>query len=353
VLRIHWWDVRKGKKADGRLLPRDSAVMLRSQHHLDRPVGYYVYELVPKVFHKLRGDKRVKYTHSDAFPSDPERPTSVFWSEEFGLSGPGGDQVGEVVYEPKLEDCNSDNQEGFKVRCGNLSIQELLHGKRTVLEAQPTLASHLAAAKLGKASKEADWLAIYEAYAVVDPKVEISLLQGDALLRQLNTASGRYLDRDGPGEPLLFAESLSEAVLSYFAGLPLSDGPSTATGELDAIRPLRIEVGVPTASDLRGAFSVKVLDEEHGHIAISAPVFLTAVRGEIIATDIPAEMLSDQSLATLASLVDASGNVVTLAQREGATMQETWDRVVMATDELGAGTVEDAVALVASVMAIA
>jgi hypothetical protein len=362
MLRIHWWDVSKDRKADGLLLPPNSSVKLKSQHHPDKPVGYDVYELVPKVFHKLRGDREVKFTYSDSFPDPSDQadansgsaasPVSVFWSDEFALRGPLGKQVGEVTYVPKLDGCDADNQEAFKVYCGHLAIKELRRGKHNKLATAPTLPPHLGGVKLGEISSEADWSALYEAFAAVDPRVEVSLLQGAALLDHLDAAAGRYIDTTQASSP--FAEILSGDAATYFAGLPLSADSLSATADLGPdLPPLRIEVGVPASDDLRAAFSVKILDTEHGYEAVTDPVFLTAVRGKIIATDLSVRLLSEQSLTTLASLASANGSLVNFAQQAGSTVPEIWDRVVAATEELGAASVREAVGFVASALAIA
>lgn len=331
---------------------------------------------------------------------------SVYWSEEWPLAGPGN-QTGEAVYQPQLEGHISFPVEAFKVRCAYVFVSKVQHSAAADFRLKPAAGSSSVNVSLGEASQTAGSVTVFEAAAPIDPRVEISLLQGSALLRHLQELSlafaiqaprplvqpstlqaavekaeaalesqrmrlrKRGLGRQGQSEinetnPVRrmreladwieaeriaseasasghFLEMLSGAAATYFAGAPLPDRGSPFACLLDPARPLRIEVGAPQSDDLRAAFSVVVRDLEGGYTTITDPVFLTSVHGQVIATDLPVELVSDIAMSDLKAAADAGGDIASLAQSLGRSKVETWYHLVRATQELGAASVDEAI----------
>jgi hypothetical protein len=115
---------------------------------------------------------------------------------------------------------------------------------------------------------------------------------------------------------------------------------------LEPSAPLWIEVGSPAAEDLRVAYSVSVRNVDDGTVVTSDPVFHTAIGGQVIATDLPSELLSLDARDILGALAEVALNVQQLAAEQGQTVPEVWKSVVAATMELGAPSVEAAATLV-------
>jgi hypothetical protein len=108
---------------------------------------------------------------------------------------------------------------------------------------------------------------------------------------------------------------------------------------------LRIEVGVPSSDELRCVLAVSLTDPATGASVTSDPVFLTAVRGEVIASDIPPTWLSDESLEILKELDQANGELNVFAERLRREPSEAWTMLVEVTEELGVSNVAEAAAL--------
>lgn len=344
---IHWWDVRKDKLADGRLLRPDTVVRLRSEHHLEQPSGYVINQLVPKFLRKWRGFDAIRITRMDAFPSHKKRLASVYWSEEWPLAGPE-DQTGEAVYQPQFEMDADFEVEAFKVRCAYMFVSKVQHNTAAGFRLKPAAESASINVSLGETSHIAGSTTVFEAAAAIDPRVEISLLQGGILLRHLLDSANQVPQGQPPVEPSArgrgtFLDTLSGAATTYFAGASLPDTSVPPLDFLDPARPLRIEVGAPQSDDLRAAFSVVVRDVENGREVISDPVFLTSVRGQVIATDLPVELVSDESMRYLTAAAEVGGDIASLAQSLGSSEMRVWYHLVRGTRELGTASVHEAV----------
>ena len=134
---------------------------------------------------------------------------------------------------------------------------------------------------------------------------------------------------------------------------PLPMEEESVTRSLEPAAPLKIAVWAPRSDNLRAAFSVVIADPETDQTVVADPVFLTSIRGEIIATDLPLELLRDESQEILTLLDDARGSASKLSARLDSSMRETWERVVAATEELGTANVGEAVNFVASLQPVA
>jgi hypothetical protein len=79
---------------------------------------------------------------------------------------------------------------------------------------------------------------------------------------------------------------------------------------------------------------------------ISDPVFLTAIYGDIVGTDVPASLLTEQSQRILTELAEVRGDVQSLSYRLSEQIGDVWARIVEATAELGVAGVQEAMSFV-------
>jgi hypothetical protein len=98
---------------------------------------------------------------------------------------------------------------------------------------------------------------------------------------------------------------------------------------------------------VRSVFAVAIRNRETGTRVISDPTFLTSITGSVIATDVPADMLSTESFTVLMTLDHAHGDLAAAAAELGVPEATAWSRIEFATEELGTDCVDDAVAFVA------
>ncbi len=114
---------------------------------------------------------------------------SVFWSDtDWELPGPRK-QKGESRYQAQF-DAASDPAvpvEAFVIRCSALFIDQLQHSRSATATLAPTVAHAGATASLGTVGGGLGSVTTYRADALVDPEVEVSLLQG----AETTAASGR------------------------------------------------------------------------------------------------------------------------------------------------------------------
>lgn len=325
-------------------MPPRSKVRLRSKHHLVPPPGYQVSELVPKFLHRWRGDREVLVVpHLDAVPDHTADLNSVYWSEEFELPGPRN-QERESRYKPRFAGGFDPGfpVEAAEIRCCGLFIDEMQRRRLAQAHLVPAVSHAGTKAALGKVGGEYGSVTTYRAETPVDPEVKVSLLQGTELASHLIAVAASFTETfTSIGN---FEDFLGGNVTAYFGenSLP-SDEVRTKIGPAD---PLWIEVGAPISDDLRTAFAVVVTIIDTGESVVSDPLFLTSIRGDIIATDIPVELLSPEATDVLRELDEERGDVSKLAARQSWTTEEAWEHVVAATVELGATSVDEAVAFV-------
>ena len=66
---INWRHYLDGKNVDGATLPSGTGVLLTSRRHLEPPVEYDVYRLIPKPFWRFWGATELLETQLQAVPS--------------------------------------------------------------------------------------------------------------------------------------------------------------------------------------------------------------------------------------------------------------------------------------------
>lgn len=342
-VRIHWWHVSKGVVVDDARLPPLTQLRLRSEHHQRPPDGYEIFEVLPKLLGVLPRRKRWR----GGFGAVPSKApwSSVCWSDLiWALSGPEV-QGAEAVYVPRIVDAAIPvDTPAPRIRCADIFIDRLgqKSGWEAVVQPEvevkgPSLGEAAVAsvgAKIGRVGFEGGKEITFIAQTASDPAVQVDLLQGDSLLEFLRAWGQTYEEADPP------PETPWEVLETYANGLAIEqelDGPSYSFGS-DA--PLRADVVVPQEDGSKGAFALRIQSLEDERLAISAPVFLSGVEGNVVVSDIPPEMLPTQHADLLRSL-DTSA----LARRERLEEDDDWREIVSAVDGLGTDTVEEAVAL--------
>lgn len=178
----------------------------------------------------------------------------------------------------------------------------------------------------------------YVARTPTDPRVEITLLQGEPLLDYLDDMDHTFAGEDRDSS---LQEVMGAASLSYFAGRPLPEtNPQLAHVGPNA--PLWIEIGIPAEEGLRAACAIGVQSLEDDRSATSDAVFVTGVRGHLIPTDIPPDLLRPEARDVLMGLAETGLDLEQLAREQGQEVRQIWKSLVAATEELGAPSVEDA-----------
>ena len=349
---IHWWDVSKGGLADGNLRSPNTPLRLRSEHHYKPAGNYEIYRLPPKFLRSLRRSKWVTSIGAGvaAAPS-----SSVYWStEDWPLSEPEPQNIVSFFKARAI------NQKGRRIRGRSalirsslLSIDEQQRSRKSTGGVGAIVHVFTLGAQ-GEVVLTQKWVA----RAPIDPRVEISLMHGEELLGHLSEVANHFeeqgrdddFEEQGPADfeeqgRADFSEMLGQDGATYFVDEPspaMPDLSQRLEGDVGAGQPVTIEVEVGRSETLRTAYAVKLQDVESGYITISDPVFLTAIRGEIIKTHLPLSLLSQGASDVLRAFVEAGGDLRVLAEQYGRTTETVWDDLVSATDELGADSVYDA-----------
>jgi len=350
---IHWWDVWKGELADGHLRSPNTPLRLRSEHHYQPPVNYEIYRLPPKFLGKLRRSKWVS-TIDAGVAANPS--SSVYWSiEDWPLDDPEPQNV-VSFFEARVFDHLGKRirARSASIRSGLLSVDEQIRSRKFHGGIGGLVHGfHLGGG--GEVVRTETWVA----RAPVDPRVEISLMHGEELLAHLSEVANHFedqgpeddLEEQGPEGnfeeqgPANFSEMLGQDGATYFVDEPspaMPDLSQRLEGVVGAGPPVTIEVQVGRSETLRTAYAVKLQDVESGYITISDPVFLTAIRGEIIKTHLPLSLLSQGASQVLRAFAEAGGEVSVVAEQYGSAIGPVWDDLVSATEELGADSVYEA-----------
>lgn len=334
---VHWWDVSKNGLADGHLRSPNTPLRLRSEHHYEPPANYEIYRLPPKFCRKVRRSKWIT-TIDAGVATHP--PSSVYWSgEDWPLDDPVPQNI-VSFFEARVFDQRGERIRGrsASIRSGLLSVDEQIRSRRFHggIGALVHIFHLRAGGEVGRTE-------IWVPRAPVDPRVGISLMHGEELLGHLSEVANHF-EEQGPED---FSEMLGQEGATYFVDEPSPAMPDLSQRlecDVGADLPVTIEVQVGRSETLRTAYAVKLQDVESGYITISDPVFLTAIRGEIIKTHLPMSLLSQGASDVLRAFDEANGEVSVMAEQYGSTIETVWDDLVSATDELGADSVHEAAA---------
>jgi hypothetical protein len=356
-MQMNW--VKKGAVATGRPLRPGEEVQLRSEQHIPLtgsapsdaqigdgpPPGYQVLELVPKTLRKWLDNEIIRIPYLEAKPDVDSNRQSRFWSELFGMPDPRHEKRPSTFVAKFLPEYEM--QSAFvapEIHCGHLYIEKVEHEKQFTARLRP----HIRLPKIGLSlfNLGSDWgsRTTKKAYAAIDPDVDVSILQGERLSAHLIEVAERFASEIQPADD--YPELLATSAGPYFLGedLPVRAEQTQATIDVDA--PLWIEIDAPASASLRRAFSVVLTDLKTGSEVISDPVFLTAISGDIVGTDVPASLLTEQSQRILTELAGVRGDVQSLSYRLSEQIGDVWAQIVEATAELGVAGVQEAMSFV-------
>jgi hypothetical protein len=337
---VHWWDIRNNVLIDGGKGQPGKLVAVRSEHHRAPPGGYAVLERIPKW---IRGSTRFKTRDETSLSLLPGQVgSSYFWSEPWRLAAPRDERsVAEYQAFPNRGRSHDPNVVSYSIRCSELFIERERRAREFHGRLDPATA-HPPSLKIGSIGGGVQRGTIYRGSAPIDPPVEVELVQGVSLARHLiDVARGfQAAETAGPFE-------FSPESVTYFAGRPFDVPDDPVRAEIGPAMPLRVNVNIGDSDALRCAFAVAMRNRETGVRAISDPTFLTSVMGSVIATDVPADMLSSESASVLLALADADGDLAVAAEALRTPEATMWSRIELATEELGTDCVDDAVAFIA------
>ena len=323
--------------------PPGTPVWLSSRHHHEEPQGYEVFEVVPKVFRRWAHEHRASYVWAcDAIRAKARSRSSYRSDGEWSLA------EARKASRAATFDAFVLDQAGERLATARLHSHRLaIAGRKEFLRAGlgiPSLVDlfHSVAASLGiKKGREDE----YVVRAVVDPEIEISLLQGSALFDHLVSLAETYEEAALTNTP--FVDVLREVRATYFV-----DDEALVNGSINVVlkpdAPILVSVIAPDHEGARSAYALSVRDLEDGTEVVSDPLFVTQIGEDSIASDMPAELLPDAELSVLVAFDDVAFNLQSLSEQLQQPIDELWETLVAATQILGVEDVGDAARLAAA-----
>ena len=344
-VHISWY---KGKKSvNNNSLLAGTAVELRSQVHSNEPDGYSIFELLPKFLVGWSGRKEVPAS----FEYASQLPLRVGYyrsAKQWELPDPKRVD-GKRTYIARIDDVRS-----FPIA----SVGTRINSRRSTTDTtfggdNAEVAAHGIKLKLPAIFRRKKNTVIeYSFRKPQDPWVEIQLLQGNDVaehLARLELQWDSQLDSDESlgtgGNYGHLMENLPEEARVYFGERPVGEGILTC--RIGPRTPITLTAEVGHRDDLKAVICAQIRDLESGSIATTEPMFFTSIRGQVIITDLPASLVSQSSVQILQSYSNAGGNKEELAWRQGQDMETVEERLRAAVDEIGADSLDDAVALIA------
>jgi hypothetical protein len=362
TLAINWYAC--GVAANG-TVPSETLVHLRSRHLLTPPLTYRIDRLIPKPFWKFWGGEALEETVLDAMKVEPgpNDPGGVYQSALWRLPVPP-DQNGYVEFRAW-----TDSGEAYsgKLASARLWIEE--EERTTGMEAEASAevpgaaaagvaaaaAFPAAAAAVAAATKFKPKVATKRSKRVnlavrapLDPPVRIRVLQGEDVLTYLRDAEAEVGGTFDIGARSM--HNLPPDTMTYFVDRPVEDhsfdtfvGPGS---------PVNVEIHLPDVADLRAAIALEVQNIEDGGVTRTPPIFASHVGDRVVLTDLTLDMLRDGPRRILNDLAEFNEDVAALAQARREDVAKVWQRLIEATQELGAASVGDAAAFVAMGMRV-
>ena len=331
---INW---HKGKNiVDNDHLMSHSPVDLRSYGHTAVLESYAIYEQVPKILQKLRGDKEVfrrDWPAKALPPAQGRYRTANSWELPSPQKSGGkrrfvakaGDGISaeitsaDIFIAPKKrrDEKGTDLGGTAKAHGFGLKLPSLFHWKReTIFD--------------------------YIVSAPKDPLVEVRVLQGDQVRDYLTELATEWTggEADGTGLPGELEVYWSQELVH----------PATLRCAIDTETPLTISVEVDASFDVRAALCLRVCDVDANNMTTSDPLFVTGVGDRIVISDLPPSLLSEEALGLLRSLAAVAGSVQALASAFQRDEAELADEVETVIGEVGTDSLTDALALIAAPM---
>lgn len=325
-------------------LPPETKLWLRSSGLNPSPTRYNIYRVNPKPWWKVFGEHTLEPTQTiDAIPlvGAPQDPGGVYRSvADWGLGGPNK-QTGRADFQAWTD---SDTAYSGIMSSAYVWVataeQANSWGWQAGGDVATTGIGKVRADISGKISKKQK----YKVRAPLDPDVQIRVLQGPAVLSYLEDADAEISELNkaiGGATIDLLRHS------GYFEATPLEESLFKATIGPDA--GFDVDIELPEAEGLRAALAVEVRDnDDDALLARSNPLFVTNVGDRLVLTDLTSDLLRDQPFKLLTEFVQYASDVESLAAARNQAIDDTWRELVAATTELGAGSVGDAAAFVAT-----
>jgi hypothetical protein len=141
---------------------------------------------------------------------------------------------------------------------------------------------------------------------------------------------------------------LPQGVALYFVDAPLDTEVFDHTIEPDS--PLEVDVLVPLLDGLKSVFVIEVVDRADGYVVRGDPVFVTVIGERVVLTDVPFELLRDETRNLLMTYVETGNTVSRLSLILGWDEDEAASRLAAAVEELGASSLEEAAVFIAEGM---
>lgn len=331
-------------------LPPETSLWLRSSGLATPPTRYQIYRVNPKPWWRFFGRW---------CPYDPEMPLDavavdgaardpggVYRSaSDWKLGGPNN-QTGRADFQAW-----TDGGVGYSgiMSSASLWIATVEEANSRNWEAGGEVAStglgKLKAKLSGKATKKLKW----KVRAPKDPAISIQVLQGRAVLNYLSDADAEIaeLNTESGGSLIDVLDGSG-----YFETEPLEDESFEASIGPD--EGFDVEAELPLVDGLRMAVALEVRDQADGSVlARSDPLFVTNVGDRLVVTDLTADLLRDEPARVLDSFVRSGFDVNAVAaerisQPNSEDVAAIWRELVSAAEELGAGSVGDAAAYMAT-----
>jgi hypothetical protein len=181
-----------------------------------------------------------------------------------------------------------------------------------------------------------------------DPRVEVRTLQADEAREHLVRLESQWAEASPESSSdtagaASSARSLPGDIADYFQDRVAGD--ATLICEIGPSSPLIVSVEVGFSDDLRVVLCLQVRDLETDKTTTTDPLFLTAVRGKIVVSDLSPGLLSDDARRLLQALSDFHGDKEGLARSLNIDIGKLESRLGAAVNELGTSGLDDAVAL--------
>jgi len=347
-VHTQWWDEKLKIVTDANPLPPRAEVRVRSQFHLERPAGYTVFEVVPKFMRPRKFKEVEQATYLNTEPDGKDAPDGTQWSERWSLPEPLGDQTRVRSFIAKLDGGYFPGTEfdPYRIHCGALTIEQL--DKRRSMSAllDPKIEGH--SLQLGKFGGDRGSTLTYKARAALDPPVSVSVVSGYALARHL----AHHYDDDESNEGRLGLGANSSDFERYVdpTGSWSRGSELPQYEEVDFV----LEPGRSRLIDFQfpdkyvssaTAIALMVTRRDTRETYFSEPAFLTLCKDGVVASDIPAFLLSLSSWNLLKEFSDLDQDIEVFADGLKSTVQDTWDRLSSIATELGVTSISDAVQL--------
>ena len=319
------------------MAPRDS-VYIRSNYHNDAPMGYEIYEVVPKIFLKLRRGERLKEIQwlGAVRVEDDGRYTHGQYESENSWALPDTDSE----EEKKVLRAKSAPDEGWSsdLHVSALQLTEMTDSRRNDVDVKMAAAGDLV--EIGpKVAAGRTITKVYRGTFNRDPRVTISVIQGEELLRLLERRSLTY---DAVGS---FAASLDDDI-AYFVDRPIDEG--SASVDLSEGEAFTARLTLPVTEGARYAWALRfeITDWPYADpppTLVTDPKFLKNVTEHPIVSDLPPSHIDGLTRNSFEEFEEGGRGLHEYADlSEDLSLRDAWDELCDLAEHLGVGGIHEA-----------